>query len=143
MKISTRHALYLFSSAAFAGLFSSSAMAVLPSLVPTVPAADATVQLAAATIKQDGSFTGASYDAYYGRVQVVAIVQGGRLVSVKVLQFPNHSGTSRSINRKALPYLLQEAVAAQSAHVNIISGATLTSRAYARSLRDALVLAGK
>jgi uncharacterized protein with FMN-binding domain len=136
MKISARHALYLFSTAV-------AAVPAYAAAVDSLPVAEATVQLAASVALHDGNFTGASYDAYYGRVQVVATVQGGKLTAVKVLQFPNRSGTSRSINRQALPYLLQEAISVQSAHVNIISGATLTSRAYARSLRDALVLAGK
>jgi uncharacterized protein with FMN-binding domain len=91
----------------------------------------------------DGSFVGGTYDAYYGTVQVQATVQGGRITAVKALKFPNHSGTSRSINRQALPYLLQEVVAKQSARINIISGATLTSRAYIASLRDALKISGQ
>jgi uncharacterized protein with FMN-binding domain len=92
---------------------------------------------------KDGSFVGGTYDAYYGTVQVQATVQGGRITAVKALKFPNHSGTSRSINRQALPYLLQEVVAKQSARINIISGATLTSRAYIASLRDALKNSGQ
>jgi uncharacterized protein with FMN-binding domain len=100
---------------------------------------DPNLQLVAGTaVLHDGSFVGGTYDAYYGQVQVQAMVSGGRVSDVKVLRFPNHSGTSRSINRQALPYLLQEVVAKQSARINIISGATLTSRAYIFSLRDAL-----
>jgi uncharacterized protein with FMN-binding domain len=91
----------------------------------------------------DGSFVGGTYDAYYGNVQVQATIQGGQIVSVKALKFPNHSGTSRSINRQALPFLMQEVAAKQSARIDIISGATLTSRAYIKSLRDALKKAGQ
>jgi uncharacterized protein with FMN-binding domain len=107
---------------------------------PFLPADGATpLQLAAATGHyQDGSFTGAAYDAYYGMVQVQANIQGGQLVSVRVLQFPNHNGTSRSINRRALPILKNEVIRAQGTRVNLISGATLTSRAYLRSLNGAL-----
>ncbi len=105
---------------------------------------DATVQDAKATaVLHDGEFMGRIYDAYYGVVQVKAVVQGGSIVDVQALKFPNHSGTSRSINRQALPYLLQEVVAKQTSRVNIISGATLTSRAYIASLHDALVLSAK
>jgi len=105
--------------------------------------ADNAVQLAAATGHyKDGSFTGSTYDAYYGAVQVQANIQGGQLVGLKVLQFPNHSGTSRSINRQALPMLKSEVISAQGTRVNIISGATLTSRAYLRSLNSALKQAG-
>ena len=91
----------------------------------------------------DGTFIGGTYDAYYGMVQVQATIQNGSITNVSALKFPNHSGTSRAINRQALPYLLQEVVAAQNSKVNIIGGATLTSRAYIKSLRDALVQSGK
>ena len=101
--------------------------------------ADATVTLAAAKLRfKDGSFTGPSFDAYYGLVQVQANVQAGRLISIDVLQSPNHRGTSRAINRQALPMLEREVVRAQGVRVNIISGATLTSQAYLRSLSAAL-----
>jgi uncharacterized protein with FMN-binding domain len=140
MKISTRFATSLLSTVALsAGALA--AQATLP-LDPNAPA-DATVQLAASGVLHDGSFVGGTYDAYYGTVQVQATVSGGAIVGVKALKFPNHSGTSRSINRQALPYLLQEVVAKQSARIAIISGATLTSRAYIRSLRDALVQSSK
>jgi uncharacterized protein with FMN-binding domain len=89
-------------------------------------------------VLHDGNFVGGTYDAYYGKVQVQATIQGGQITKVKALKYPNHSGTSRSINAQALPFLLQEVVQAQSASVNVISGATLTTRAYVKSLRDAL-----
>jgi uncharacterized protein with FMN-binding domain len=101
-----------------------------------------TLLAASAGSYQDGSFVGGAYDAYYGIVQVQANIQGGQLVSVKVLQFPDHSGTSRSINRQALPMLKSEVISAQGTRVNLISGATLTSRAYLRSLNGALRQAG-
>ena len=93
-------------------------------------------------VMHDGSFIGNTYDAYYGVVQVQATVRNGQLADVKALKFPNHSGESRYINQQALPMLQQEVVTAQTARVHIISGATLTSRAYIASLRDALLLAG-
>ncbi len=77
-------------------------------------------------------------DAYYGMVQVEAIVQGGKLTDVKFLQYPNSHSTSVYINEQAMPYLTQEAVAAQSANVNIISGATFTSEGFQQSLASAL-----
>lgn len=120
MKISTRFALILLSSAAFAW----SAQAAAPML-------------------HDGTFVGGTYDAYYGLVQVQATVQGGSIVDVRAIKFPDHRRTSREINAQALPYLLQEVVSKQNSHVDIISGATLTSEAYIRSLHDALLLAIK
>jgi uncharacterized protein with FMN-binding domain len=106
----------------------------------SVPAA--AVMNASQNVLHDGSYIGNTYDAYYGVVQVQATVKNGQLADVKALKFPNHSGESRSINRQALPMLQQQVVQAQTARVRIISGATLTSRAYIASLKDALVLAG-
>ena len=77
-------------------------------------------------------------DAYYGLVQIQAVVQGGRLAGIKVLQYPSDRRTSVFINRQALPMLRDEVVTAQSANVDIISGATLTSEAFIRSLDAAL-----
>jgi uncharacterized protein with FMN-binding domain len=129
MKILTRLSLLLLSSVAS---FSISHAANL------APPVDPLLQPIGARVLHDGTFVGGTYDAYYGVVQVQATVSGGHLVASKALKFPNHSGTSRSINRQALPYLQQEAISRQSAKINLISGATLTSRAYIVSLRDAL-----
>ena len=86
----------------------------------------------------DGNYTGPVTDAYYGLVQIQAVIDGGRLAAIKVLQYPSDRRTSVLINRQALPMLRDEVVAAQSATVNIISGATLTSEAFIRSLDGAL-----
>jgi len=90
----------------------------------------------------DGSFTGPAVDAYFGLVQVQANIKGGRIVSIDTLQYPDHRRTSRAINDEALPILEQEVVSAQNTRVSAVSGATLTSRAYLRSLGDALRKAG-
>lgn len=86
----------------------------------------------------DGTYTGPVTDAYYGLIQIQASIQGGRLTALKVLKYPSDRRTSVSINRQALPMLRDEAISAQSARVDIISGATLTSRAFIQSLGGAL-----
>lgn len=86
----------------------------------------------------DGTFDGPAVDAFYGLVQIEANVQNGKLASIRVLQFPSDRRTSIMINRQALPVLRLEAVAAQSADVDIVSGATLTSEAFIESLGAAL-----
>ncbi|UDL90640.1 FMN-binding protein [Mesorhizobium sp. PAMC28654] len=86
----------------------------------------------------DGVYTGPTADAYYGIIQIQALVQGGQLTALKVLKYPSDRRTSVNINRQALPMLRDEAISAQSANVDIISGATLTSRAFIQSLRGAL-----
>ena len=87
---------------------------------------------------KDGTYTGPQVDAYYGLVEVQATVQNGKIVNVQFLQYPSDRRTSVRINTIAMPYLQQEALQVQSAHVNIISGATFTSEGFAMSLDAAL-----
>jgi uncharacterized protein with FMN-binding domain len=87
---------------------------------------------------KDGQYTGPSENAYYGFVQVKATISAGKLASVQFLQYPNDNPTSQSINSQAIPYLQQEAIQAQSANVDVISGATFTSQAFTQSLSSAL-----
>ena len=87
---------------------------------------------------KDGSYKGSVEDAYYGNVQVSATVSGGKITNVTFLEYPNTHSTSVIINQQAMPYLKQEAIKAQSSHVNIISGATFTSQAFIQSLSNAL-----
>jgi uncharacterized protein with FMN-binding domain len=87
---------------------------------------------------EDGEYPGAVTDAFYGLVQVKAVIQQGKIADVQFLQYPNDRRTSIRINNIAMPYLVTEAIQAQSAEVDIISGATLTSEAFAQSLQSAL-----
>jgi len=105
-------------------------------MLPVADVAQAAGQL------HDGSFKGSSVDAYWGRVQVEAVVQGGRLTKVQMLQYPRDRRRSQAISNQVLPYLEQEAIANQGANVDTVSGATLTSAAYQRSLASALKQAG-
>lgn len=89
----------------------------------------------------DGSYTGSPADAYYGTVQVKAIISGGKIADVQFLQYPSDRSTSRYINGQAMPMLTQEAIQAQSANVDGVSGATATSGAFIQSLASALALA--
>ncbi|MDB5194988.1 MAG: FMN-binding protein [Parcubacteria group bacterium] len=102
---------------------------------PVTPAPVATGQY------KDGTYTGSVADAYYGNLQVAAVVSGGKLTKVNVLQYPNDRGESVQINQQALPVLIREAIAAQSAHVNGVSGASDTSPAFVQSLGVALASA--
>lgn len=88
---------------------------------------------------QDGEYTGDSVRAdHWGNVQVTAIIQDGKLTDFKINDYPHSRSTSVRINRVAIPYLMQEAVEAQSASIDIISGATPTSEAFIQSLQSAL-----
>ena len=87
---------------------------------------------------KDGAYTGSVADAYYGNVQVNAIVFGGKITDIKFLQYPNSQSNSVAINQQAMPYLQQEAIQTQNSNVQIISGATYTSQAFVQSLSSAL-----
>jgi uncharacterized protein with FMN-binding domain len=87
---------------------------------------------------KDGTYTGPSVDVNYGLVEVQATVQNGKIAQVQFLQYPNDRRTSVQINTIAMPYLQQEALQVQSANVDIISGATLTSEGFQMSLQSAL-----
>lgn len=89
----------------------------------------------------NGSYTGSPADAYYGTVQVKAVIQNGQLADVQFLQYPSDRSTSRYINSQAMPLLTQEAIQAQSAQVDGVSGATETSMAFVQSLASALAQA--
>lgn len=93
---------------------------------------------ASATSYKDGNYTGSTEDAFYGYVQVRVSIQNGKLTDVKFLQYPNDRSTSVYINSQAMPLLKQEAIAAQSASVDTVSGATDTSQAFVQSLTNAL-----
>ncbi len=90
------------------------------------------------SIYKDGTFTGSVEDAYYGNIQVQAIIQNGQITDVVFLQYPNDNRTSLSINSQATVYLKQEAIAVQSAKVNTISGASDSSFAFRKSMATAL-----
>ena len=89
-----------------------------------------------------GDYVGSREYAFYGYVKVQATVKNGKLENVKILEYPSHAGRSQYISSVALPYLVQEAVSAQDARVDLISGATLTSEAFVKSLAAALAKAG-
>ncbi|MGZ6004761.1 MAG: FMN-binding protein [Candidatus Saccharimonadales bacterium] len=87
---------------------------------------------------KDGQYTGNAADAYYGYIQVKAIISGGKITDIQFLQYPNDRQNSVYINSQADPMLKQEAIQAQSAKVDIISGATDSSVAFIESLTNAL-----
>lgn len=90
---------------------------------------------------KDGAYTGSAADAFYGNIQVQVTISGGRITDVQFLQYPNDRSTSIAINSQAMPYLKQEAIQAQSANVDIVSGATDSSQAFQESLQSALAQA--
>lgn len=91
---------------------------------------------------QDGSYTGAAESTPFGTVQVSVTVSGGRLSDVTALHLTDRGGQSVRISNRAAPILRQEVLAAQSAHVSMVGGATYTSEGYLASVQSALDQAG-
>jgi uncharacterized protein with FMN-binding domain len=90
------------------------------------------------SLYKDGSYTGSQADAQWGYIQVKAIIKNGKITDVQFLQYPNERNRSVEINAYADPQLTTEAIQAQSANVDVITGATDTSQAFIQSLTDAL-----
>jgi uncharacterized protein with FMN-binding domain len=111
------------------------------SLLFGLQTANAAAQTASGALK-DGTYTGKRVNAYYGFFRVQAVVSGGKLANVVVLEYPNGDRRSQEINSQVLPYLVKQAVSAQSYKVDAVTGATFTVRAFMNSLRDALKAAG-
>ncbi|MEU4892619.1 FMN-binding protein [Streptomyces sp. NPDC044780] len=88
------------------------------------------------------TYAGDVSNTAYGPVQVAVTVSGGRITAVKALRTPSDRPRSQEINSYAVPQLTQEALSAQSAHIDAVSGATYTSEGYTRSLQSALDRAG-
>lgn len=78
----------------------------------------------------------------YGVVQVRAVFRGGTLKDVKAPRLTDANDTSRSISASAEPVLRREALAAGSAAIDTVSGASYTSEGYRQSLQYALDRAG-
>ena len=82
--------------------------------------------------------TGDTAQTQWGPVQVQITVSGGKITDVTPVQYPNGNGRDQEINSYALPVLAQEALAAQSANIDHVSGATVTSDGYVQSLQSAI-----
>ncbi|MFG3027171.1 FMN-binding protein, partial [Streptomyces sp. NPDC048253] len=79
------------------------------------------------------TFTGTTVATEKGDVQVQVTFDGDRITAVKMLKQPNHPQTTA-----AVPKLIAETLAAQSADIDTVSGATLTSDGYKESLQAAI-----
>ncbi|WP_235515543.1 FMN-binding protein [Curtobacterium sp. Leaf183] len=94
------------------------------------------------TSTASGTFTGTTAQTRYGPVQVEITVASGKITEVTALQLTNDGGRSVQISQQAAPILRQEALQAQSAKIQAVSGATYTSDGYVTSLQSAIDQAG-
>lgn len=97
---------------------------------------------ASSTSGTSGTVTGGVAQTRWGPVQVRVTLADGTITAVDVVQYPNGNGKDQQINSYALPILVQETLDAQSADIDMVSGATVTSVGYAQSLQSALDEAG-
>jgi uncharacterized protein with FMN-binding domain len=86
----------------------------------------------------DGTVTGPVFDTRYGPVQVQVTIANGKVADVTALELPFDRSRSAAISQYAEPILRSEALQAQDGQIDLVSGATYTSIAYARSLQAAL-----
>jgi uncharacterized protein with FMN-binding domain len=108
-----------------------------PSAVATTPAAPATTT---GSKNVNGTFTGSAVDVGYGTVQVKITVVNGKITDAQAVQAPN--GRNDRYTNMSVPVLRQRTLAAQSANINGVSGASYTSYGWYTSLTVALKQAG-
>ena len=89
-----------------------------------------------------GTFTGANGNTQFGPVQVQITVVNGKITNASALTYPTGSFRDQQINQQAIPYLIQETLAAQSANIQGVGGASYTSQGWVNSLQSALAKAG-
>jgi uncharacterized protein with FMN-binding domain len=92
---------------------------------------------------KDGEFSGEPAEILWGYVQVKTVIQGGRIADVQFLQMPFDRARSVEITDFVKPLLKSEAIKAQSAQVDLISSATMTSLGFRETLASALAKAEK
>ncbi|HEU4978406.1 MAG TPA: FMN-binding protein [Solirubrobacteraceae bacterium] len=85
-----------------------------------------------------GTFTGADVPTRFGDVQVQVVMRAGRITDVGAVRLPFDRPRSQFISQQAAPILRSEVLAAQSARIDLLTGATFTSDAWATSVQSAL-----
>ena len=91
-----------------------------------------------ATTSDTVTIVGSVEQNRYGSVQVSVTFTGSQITDVQTLQVPDRERESEQINQSAAPELAQEVIAAQSAQIDTVSGATYTSESYAQSVQSAI-----
>lgn len=105
-----------------------------PALAATAPSSSSTAPAATGT----KTVTGDSVQTRWGPVQVKITLKDGRLTEVEAVVYPTENPRDQEINSYAIPRLRSEALTAQSADIDTVSGATYTSDGYRQSLQSAL-----
>lgn len=112
---------------------SANATAATPAPAASAPATKTAVS---------GTFTGDAVDTRFGAVQVRITISNGKITNVTAPQYPTESFRDQQINAQAIPWLEQQTIAAQSANIQGVGGASYTSQGFYQSLVSALSKAG-
>jgi uncharacterized protein with FMN-binding domain len=112
----------------------------VPSSAPVVSKGTAGTPSQAASPLPSGArgIDGNVANTVYGPVQVQVVVQDQKITGVNILEQPTATANDVQIGQFAFPKLISETLAAQSAHVDAVSGASYTSAGYIQSLQSAL-----
>ena len=109
-----------------------------PPATRSTPPATPSTPPATSVALRDGTYTGRVAQTPKGDVQVEIDVNSGRITDIRVPVYPTESANSQNINERAVPKLIQAGLAAQSADVDTVTGATYTSEGYRTSLQSAI-----
>jgi len=107
-----------------------------PTAALAVPAPSGSSSAGASTGTK--TVNGDSVQTRWGPVQVRITLKSGRLTEVTAVTYPQENPRDQEINSYAIPQLRSEALEAQSANIDTVSGATYTSDGYRQSLQSAL-----
>ena len=88
-------------------------------------------------------YTGIDVPYNYGELQLQVAIDNQKITAITVIRNLGTDERSRSINTQAVPILIQEALDAQGINIDVVSGATFTSDAFAQALQSALEQAGR
>jgi len=124
-----------------AAISSPNQSASAPAVTPSASSSPSTAP-SGGTATSARTVTGAAADTMYGPVQVQVTVKNGKITAAQAVEYPENDPRDQQINSYAIPALNQETVAAGSAKIDMISGATYTSQGYITSLQSALDQAG-
>jgi uncharacterized protein with FMN-binding domain len=119
-----------------------------PTAVAATPAtsgasgASSSKSSSSAKATKDGTFTGDAIATRYGSAQVKVTVENGKITTIEALALPSDEPKSVQISTQAEPTLKEQALTKQSAAIDGVSGATITSAGYEASLQSALDAAG-
>ncbi|GAA5703476.1 FMN-binding protein [Streptomyces avermitilis] len=112
---------------------------------PSVASSSSSTASQGASVSKSGSTTtatGAAVSTQFGNTQVRVTIKSGKITDIEPLQIPSNEPQSVQISNGAVPTLRESALSKQSAAIDSVSGATITSKSYAASLQSALDKAG-